>query len=103
MPTLNRFASETRNEGIVVAAVSVDRNEQAYRHFLQAIKPAFSTFRDPASDVPYLFGTYKIPETYVIDRWGRVRRKYISYQNWLAPSIANDIRGLLSDCFRQLD
>jgi hypothetical protein len=29
----------------------------------------------------------KIPETYVIDRDGVLRRKFVSAQNWMSPEI----------------
>jgi cytochrome c biogenesis protein CcmG/thiol:disulfide interchange protein DsbE len=97
MPTLKRFASDMRGEGIVVAAVSIDRNQESYRRFIRNLRPTFLTVRDPASEIAYSFGTFKIPETYVIDRSGRVRQKYVSYKNWVDPSIANEIRSFLTE------
>jgi peroxiredoxin len=34
-----------------------------------------------------LYGTAQIPETYVIDRQGIVRRKFVSAQVWTSPEI----------------
>jgi cytochrome c biogenesis protein CcmG/thiol:disulfide interchange protein DsbE len=97
MPTLKRFAADGRSAGIVVAAVSIDRSEESYRRFIENLRPTFFTFRDPASEISYKFGTFQIPETYVIDRSGRVRQKYISYQNWADPTIIKEIRGFLQE------
>jgi cytochrome c biogenesis protein CcmG, thiol:disulfide interchange protein DsbE len=97
MPSLNRLATELRDDGVVVAGVSVDLNEEAYRRFVQRWRPNFSTLRDPASGISYSFGTFMIPETYVIDRSGRVRQKYISNRNWVDPAIVKEIRGFLSE------
>lgn len=96
MPSLSRFAAEMRSEGIVVAAVSIDRNEQAYRRFLQQLRPSFRTSRDPEGDISASFGTFRIPETYVIDRSGRVRQKYIAERDWKDPIIISEIRSFLS-------
>ena len=41
----------------------------------------FLTVRDPSARIPRLYGTIKIPETYVIDSKGVLRRKFVSAQN----------------------
>jgi cytochrome c biogenesis protein CcmG/thiol:disulfide interchange protein DsbE len=92
MPSLNQFASELSKDGVVVVAVSIDENERAYRGFIAGQKPRFLTARDPASDLAAEFGTFKVPETYVIDETGRVLQKYVNTQNWMDPSIHSEIR-----------
>jgi len=84
-----------QGQGVVVLAVSVDKNEQAYKRFLQQVRPAFLTTRDPDADIPAEFGSFKWPETYVIDQSGRVRQKYVSNRNWTDPAIMNEIRSYL--------
>ena len=34
-----------------------------------------------------LYGTVQIPETYIIDRQGVLRRKFVGAQNWTSPEI----------------
>jgi cytochrome c biogenesis protein CcmG, thiol:disulfide interchange protein DsbE len=94
-PSLSEFARQTEKDGVVVLAISIDKSEQAYRRFLQQVRPAFLTARDPEAEIPARFGTFKWPETYVIDRAGRVRQKYISNRNWTDPAIINEIRGAM--------
>jgi len=94
-PSLSEFARSVQKDGIVVVAVSVDKNEAAYRKFLQQVQPGFQTARDPEADVPARFGTFKWPETYVIDRNGMVRQKYISNRNWMDPAVMSEIRSFL--------
>jgi hypothetical protein len=45
------------------------------------------TVRDPEERVNALYGTVQIPETYIIDRRGILRRKFIGAQNWTSPEI----------------
>ena len=94
-PSLSEFAKRMQGDGIVVLAVSVDKNEEAYRRFLAQVKPGFMTARDPQGDLPTEFGSFKWPETYVIDPSGRVRQKYISNRNWTDPAIINEIKSFL--------
>jgi peroxiredoxin len=94
-PSLSRFAAQMAPAGVVVLAISVDKDAKAYRAFLDRMKPAFQTARDPQAKVNADFGTFKYPETYVIDTSGKVRRKFISDQPWDSENMVNDIKSLL--------
>src|SRR5882724_959321 len=72
MPSLNQFAATMKDSGVVVLAVSVDKNEKAYKTFVQRARPAFETAHDPDANISSEYGTYKWPETYVIDKNGKV-------------------------------
>ena len=74
---LNRFAQETAGDGVVVLGVSADLSEKAYRRFLQSYQPAFETTRDPGGGIAASYGTFAYPETYVIDKDGKVVKKII--------------------------
>jgi peroxiredoxin len=76
-----------RMPGVTVVAISADEDADAYRKFLVDNHVDFLTVRDQSSRVPKLYGTIKIPETYVIDRDGVLRRKFVSAQNWTSPEI----------------
>jgi thiol-disulfide isomerase/thioredoxin len=84
-PSLNQFARQYAGKGVVVLALSVDRDEKAYRAFLQRYNPAFLTARD--SKVHADYGTFMYPETYIIDAQGRVLRKFAEAENWMGPEI----------------
>jgi thiol-disulfide isomerase/thioredoxin len=79
---------------IVVVAISMDQDEDAYRSFLARNHVDFLTIRDPSARINALYGTAQIPETYVIDRNGILRRKFVSAQNWTSPDIVKYLRKL---------
>ena len=95
VPSLNEFAKRYSNQGVVVLGVSVDRNENLYRNFVQRNKLAFLTARDPEADISGSYGTFKYPETYIIDRNGKVVQKIIGPQNWTDPAYLNFFQSLL--------
>jgi cytochrome c biogenesis protein CcmG/thiol:disulfide interchange protein DsbE len=74
---LNKFAQDMAGQGVVVVGVSADRSEKAYRRFLESYRPSFQTSRDPDADVAASFGTFAFPETYVIDKDGKVVKKIV--------------------------
>jgi len=70
-----------------VVAVSIDEDAEAYTSFLTRRRIDFVTVRDPNQSAPKLFKTDMWPETYVIDRNGVIRRKFIGAQDWSSPEI----------------
>jgi len=94
-PSLSRFAAQMAQSGVVVLAISVDKDEKAYRDFLGRYRPSFMTARDPQAKVNADYGTFKYPETYVINASGKVLRKFISDQAWDSERMVSDIKSLL--------
>ncbi len=95
IPSLNRLYQRFEDEGFVVLAVSVDEDNDRYLEFLTDAGVAFPTVRDPGRSVSSRYGTAKYPESYLIDRSGRVLRKYVGAEDWLRPEIVNYIRSVL--------
>lgn len=95
VPSLDKFQREFAKQGVVVLGVSVDKNEKLYRDFLTQFPVAFEVGRDPAWDIASNYGTFQLPETYVIDQSGKVVQKIISAQNWMDPDFLVSVRKLL--------
>ena len=93
-PSLSRFAQAYADKGVVVLGISVDRDEKAYRDFLQKFKPAFLTVRD--SKVHEDYGTFMYPETYFIDSHGKVVKKIAEgVADWMDPGVTQYVNSLL--------
>jgi thiol-disulfide isomerase/thioredoxin len=84
MPDLERLQTRVRPRGGIVLAVSVDKNCGKYEDFLKKYPVRFPTTCEPtiAEKVSLDYGTEMIPETYIIDREGRIVRKVIGPQQW---------------------
>lgn len=74
-------------KGVTVIAVSVDVDENAYKQFVKDHNVNLLTVRDAGQKSNQLYGTFKFPETYVIDRNGVMRRKFIGAVDWTAPDV----------------
>lgn len=85
MPSLLALHHEQPN--LVILAVSVDDNPEAYARFISNHHIDFITVRDPDESAARLFHTDMWPETYVIDRKGLIRRKFVGPQEWTSPDI----------------
>jgi len=93
MPSLVKMQSEL-NDRVVVLAVSVDDDERSYRTFLKKNNVDLLTVRDPQQKSNELYGTFKFPETYIIDRNGVVQRKFIGPVNWTNADIVDYLNKL---------
>jgi peroxiredoxin len=97
-PSLNEFAQSMANSGVVVLGVSVDTNPKLYHNFIRRFHISYQTARDPKADISASFGTYKYPETYVIDSTGKVVQKFVGTPQppryWSDPELINYIRSI---------
>jgi cytochrome c biogenesis protein CcmG/thiol:disulfide interchange protein DsbE len=95
MPSLVDMQSRMRDHGITVVAVSLDKDESAYRRFIEEHRlQALLTIRDPEEKSNSLYGTHMFPETYIIDPSGIVRRKFIGAVQWNHPEILEYLEAL---------
>jgi cytochrome c biogenesis protein CcmG, thiol:disulfide interchange protein DsbE len=92
-PSLSKLASDYKDKGVVVLALSVDKDEKAYRDFLKRFQPTFLTARD--FQVHEDYGTFIYPETYIIDAKGKVRKKIAEGADWNNPELTGFIDSLL--------
>ena len=89
MPSLVEMQRRMKAKGVTVIGVSVDVDQNAYHQFLKDHNVNLLTVRDPGQKSSNLYGTFKFPETYIIDRNGVMRRKFIGAVEWTSPDITD--------------
>jgi cytochrome c biogenesis protein CcmG/thiol:disulfide interchange protein DsbE len=72
---------------LAIVAVSMDQDPDVYHRFLIEHHVDVLTYRDEDQRINALYGTAQIPETFIIDRQGVLRRKFVSAQDWTSPEI----------------
>lgn len=87
-----QLQTDLQDKGVVVLGVSVDAEAADYQKFLKDHNVNFLTVRDPGQEnranngviaqVSAKYGTFRFPETYIIDRNGILRRKLIGPANF---------------------
>lgn len=92
LPSL--LALQKKMPGIEVVGVSTDQDDAVYRKFLVRHNVDLLTVRDADQKVNSLYGTVLIPETYIIDRTGVLRRKFIGAQDWTGAEITDYLQKL---------
>jgi cytochrome c biogenesis protein CcmG, thiol:disulfide interchange protein DsbE len=79
---------------VTIVAVSYDDTDNAYTQFVREHKLGFLTVHDRERKLKDLYQPTGPPETYVIDRSGKVLRKFIGAQQWAGPEIVDYLQKL---------
>jgi cytochrome c biogenesis protein CcmG/thiol:disulfide interchange protein DsbE len=87
LPSLMNMQERTRGKGVIVLGISIDVDGDAYHRFLKLRNVNFLTVRDPDQKIATMYGTAGWPETYVIDRQGVLRRKFVGPVDWTSPEV----------------
>jgi agmatine/peptidylarginine deiminase len=74
----------------------VDEDRAAYEKFLADNRVIFPTYRDASKKTAAVYGTSMFPETYLIDRQGRLARKIVGPQDWQSPEVMRSLDILLN-------
>jgi cytochrome c biogenesis protein CcmG/thiol:disulfide interchange protein DsbE len=86
-PSLDALQKRIAPLGGTVLGVSVDDDRTAYENFLKTYSVDYPTYRDPSKQIPLSYGTTMYPETYVIDRDGKIDSKIVGPQDWTSPAM----------------
>lgn len=84
MPSMEQLYREYGPHGLHIAAVSIDDyvTEDSIRAYAKALGLSFEILHDPTHAIERSYKTTGYPESFVIDRDGTIRRKWISAANW---------------------
>ena len=87
---------QRRMPRLAIVGIALDQSDDVYRRFLVQHHVQITTVRDADGRINSLYGTQLLPETYIIDKDGLLRRKLISAQDWTSPEIMNFLAKLQS-------
>jgi len=94
MPALSRLHQQIISSGGMVLGISVDDDEAKFQKFLQDYQITFPNYRDSSKNIPASYGSFMYPETYIIDREGKIARKIIGPQVWDSPEMVAYLKRL---------
>ena len=92
LPSLLQLHHDDPN--LAVLAVSIDEDPDSYSSFIRRRHVDLITVRDPDQTAARLFNTDMWPETYLIDRNGVIRRKFVGATDWSDPEIRQYLKSL---------
>ena len=75
-PTLERSWRSYRGRGVALVGIAIQDKQEASQKFISDFSLSFPNAPDPDGKVSVDYGVYGVPETFFIDRTGRIRRKH---------------------------
>ena len=76
-PALARAWETYKDRGVMMIGINIQDKEEPAKKFLTQFGHTFPNAPDPAGRVSVDYGVYGVPETFFIDRAGRVRWKQV--------------------------
>lgn len=76
-PVLERGWRAYKDRGVMLVGINIQDKEEPARRFLAQFNHTFPNAPDPAGRVSVDYGVYGVPETFFIDRAGRIRAKHV--------------------------
>jgi cytochrome c biogenesis protein CcmG/thiol:disulfide interchange protein DsbE len=76
-PALERGWQAYRDRGVTFVGIDIQDKPDAAAKFLQDFGLTFPNAPDPSGRVSVDYGVYGVPETFFVDRQGRIRGKHV--------------------------
>lgn len=76
-PLLEFTWRQVKDRGVIFLGVNIQDTEQGAQRFIEEFGITYPNGRDPQSRIAINYGVYGIPETFFIDREGRITYKHI--------------------------
>jgi cytochrome c biogenesis protein CcmG/thiol:disulfide interchange protein DsbE len=76
-PLLEATWRKYKDQGVMVVGVDVQDKEANAREFMRRFNFTFPNGPDPGSKISIDYGVYGVPETFFIDREGRITYKHV--------------------------
>jgi len=76
-PVLEQSWRAYRDRGVLVIGVDIQDTVEAAQKFIRDFGLSFPNAPDPTGKVSVDYGTYGVPETFFIDRRGRIRARHV--------------------------
>jgi peroxiredoxin len=99
MPSMERLVRQYQDQGLEMLAISLDPQREDIDTFMGEFLPgqrsAMTVLWDPSGESSRAYGTELIPETYIIDRQGKVVARFVNEYDWTRPEVKQLIEALL--------
>ena len=99
MPSMESLVRQYEEQGMVMVAISHDAEKADMDGFMAQFLPgqrsAMTVLWDPEVSVAPKYGTELIPETYIIDREGRIVARFVNAYDWTRPEVKQLIESLI--------
>jgi peroxiredoxin len=96
MPTMQRLHERLHSRGLEILAISLDAlGAQVVEPFMRDYRLTFTALLDPKGTVERLYRTGGVPESFIVDKQGRLVEKIVGPRDWTHPHLLATFERLL--------
>ena len=97
MPSLEQLQKDMGPQGLKIVAVSIDEGgADVVRQYARDLGLTFGILHDQSGAIKQIYQTTGVPESFVINREGRIEKKVIGATDWDATVNKDLVRRLLA-------
>jgi peroxiredoxin len=98
MPTMETLYQKFKDTDFVMLAISQDaEGSKTVVPYLQEGNFTFPVLLDTSAEMGRKYGVTGFPETFIIDREGRIVHHHIGYQDWSRADVEGALRNLMAN------
>ena len=97
IPSMIELHEKFAAQGLKVVAVSVDQSRDHLSSFVREQKMPFQVLHDADSAVSHGYGVFRYPESFLIDKQGKVRYHLLGAVEWMSEPLQKTIEGMLAE------
>jgi peroxiredoxin len=95
MPAMERLYKTLAGDDFELVAVSTDAGREEVVQFQHKMNLTFPIALDPGKRFSNEYQSYRFPESYLIDREGKILSRYIGPRDWDSPVYVDRIRRVI--------
>jgi peroxiredoxin len=95
MPALDRLRRSLDSQRFALLTVSVDEDRSQVERYRERLGLSLPILLDSAHEVSHAYQTYRYPESFLLDREGKVVAHFVGPRDWDAEIYVDRIRELL--------
>lgn len=97
IPSMVKLHKKLSAQGLKIVAVSVDKNRDDLENFVKEHQMPFMVLHDIDSIAARQYGVFRFPETFLIDRQGRVRHRLVGEVEWMTEPMIQVLTQMLDE------
>jgi DsbE subfamily thiol:disulfide oxidoreductase len=103
IPSMIKLHKKLAAQGLKIVAVSVDKNYDDLENFVNEHQMPFMVLHDADSIAARQYGVFRFPETFLIDRQGRVRHRLVGEVEWMSEPMIQILTQMLEEPDKRRD
>lgn len=97
MPSLEQLQKDMGPQGLKIVAVSIDEGgPDVVRQYARDLGLTFTILHDQSGKIKQIYQTTGVPESFIINRAGKIEKKVIGATDWTAAVNKELVRRLLA-------